>query len=282
MLNWVAIYRRLLRVYNVHTQQELGMALGIPFSFGLEGEAKNEPIPWPILEMVVMHKHLSWDWLLTGKFYRTESGFPAASAAITGGRATGRQTDQDDPLPSAPQPQQIDESRTERTPRIETRELMRRLLAVEKNQDEHEAKRMMAAPEQPPAEAEESVRERSWPSIEAAPPPPEEAPSGAGPPGPPGSAGPPAANQPPADQSAPANGRVNGGGNSGDAKKSATVVMRAPLIPADALASNAPAQPAAPTSNGSARMLAELEDLKTAMESELMKVDKILRGRRMK
>ena len=65
MLNWMAIYRRILKLYGAKSQQDLGMALGVPVNFGKDGE---EPvIPWPILELVVSEKRVSWDWLLTGK-----------------------------------------------------------------------------------------------------------------------------------------------------------------------------------------------------------------------
>ncbi len=291
MLNWVAIYRRLLRLYNVHTQQELGMALGIPFSFGLEGEAKNDPIPWPILEMVVMHKNLSWDWLLTGKFYHNANGSDGLPA-----RAAGRRpTEQDDPLPDPPEPRHVEETRTEQRPRIETRELMRRLLAVEKNQNGHAAH--PPPPEPPPPEVDGAfAKERSWPIIEAAPPPPEEPPPGSGPAGDitpeyeaaedvaGGFGTPPAAPPPPQGPSPPGQAGVKGGRSPSDAKKDETVILAAP-IPLVPLAAEPPATPGKPTASptsGTARMIAELEELKNAMESELMKVDNILRGRRRK
>ncbi len=267
MLNWVAIYRRLLRLYNVRTQQELGMALGMPFSFGLDGEGKNEAIPWPILEMVVMHKQLSWDWLLTGRFYRNEAEPPPAAARGKGGPGSGHHTDHDDPLPERIQPQQIDETRTERNPRIETRELMRRLLATEKAQTEQEENLPAAEPEAP-AETSEAIRLRSWPTIEAAPPP-EESPAGPGPPAAATGGGP--------------NAQADGGDNKADGgKKGGTEIRPAPAKSEPGIM-NGPEGKASPAStSGSARIMTELEGLKSVMESELAKVDKILRNRKYK
>lgn len=113
MLNWMAVLRRILRLYNVKTLRELGMAMGIPMR--PEDSGPNVPTPWPVLEMVVAEKRVSWDWLLTGK----ESG--------------GRPGDGDEegkPSVPASQPSQSP------PPRLETRELARTLLAPRQDADE--------------------------------------------------------------------------------------------------------------------------------------------------
>lgn len=119
MINWVAVLRRILRVYGVATQQELGMALGVPVSIHDDGGAHDMVIPWEILGMVVEDKAVSWDWLLTGREF------------------TGERRDDDEPghpiKPGpAPAPKRAignTESRTGQPPRLETRELARTLLA---------------------------------------------------------------------------------------------------------------------------------------------------------
>lgn len=103
MLNWMAIYRRILQLYNVKSQQDLGMALGVPVNFGTEGA--DTAIPWPILELVVAEKRVSWAWLLTG------TGDHGGGDTVR--RPAGGQADLPPP------------------PRIETRELERVLLNPE-------------------------------------------------------------------------------------------------------------------------------------------------------
>lgn len=106
MLNWVAILRRILGLYNVRTQQDLGMALGVPLD---ADSLSGREIPWPILERVVAEKGVTWDWLLTG---RGESRDPCKlddAAKARPDNTTSRAT------PKAP-------------PRIETREFARVLL----------------------------------------------------------------------------------------------------------------------------------------------------------
>ncbi|MCC8107512.1 MAG: hypothetical protein LIQ30_00385 [Planctomycetes bacterium] len=122
MLNWVAILRRLLNLYGVKTQQELGMAIGVPFHLKLEGDGEDDTIPWPILELVVTENNLSWDWLLTGKYYR--------------GRTGARDDDpkRDDAPP--PRPEESPQPAGDTPPRIETRELARRLLNPDASGDD--------------------------------------------------------------------------------------------------------------------------------------------------
>ncbi len=121
MLNWVAILRRLLNLYGVKTQQELGMAIGVPFHLKLEGDGEDDTIPWPILELVVSENNLSWDWLLTGKYYRGQPGEKADDPK------------RDDAPP--PRPEEPAQPAGDKPPRIETRELARRLLNPDPSAD---------------------------------------------------------------------------------------------------------------------------------------------------
>lgn len=119
MIKWVEVLKRILSLYHVHTQAELGMAIGIPVSVGMDGHTQSEVIPWDILEKVVRDKRVSWDWLLTGEEIsggdkngavgRTRSGAMSESAFV-----------------DAP-----DNEKARRPPRIETRELVRELLPPE-------------------------------------------------------------------------------------------------------------------------------------------------------
>lgn len=128
MLNWFAILRRIMSLYNVKTQQELGMALGAPMHIGMEDKA-GVVIPWPILEITVMEKKVSWDWLLTGKG-------PSPQSTPSGTVQTAEGNDQREPasggatgsiqanFAAAKSP-----AGAGMPPRFETRELERRLLA---------------------------------------------------------------------------------------------------------------------------------------------------------
>lgn len=66
MVDWVEVYKRLLQVYNVRTQAQLGMAMGVPGSIAGE-DVEQTGISWKILDLAVTQKELSWDWLLVGK-----------------------------------------------------------------------------------------------------------------------------------------------------------------------------------------------------------------------
>ncbi len=111
MINWVAVLRRMLKLYAVKTRGELGMALGIPLNFTLDGTGGESAIPWPVLEVVVAEKHVNWDWLLTG---RGEQGAPRADGEEDDGGAARRAAERAAHAASAP--------------RFETRDLARVLL----------------------------------------------------------------------------------------------------------------------------------------------------------
>ncbi len=118
MLNWVAILRRILGLYNVKSQQDLGMALGVPLA--ADGSLGEGEIPWLILARVVAEKGVSWDWLLTGREYG------------------GRKRDDGDAPPEAPQKPANPDNTTPRAdakspPRIETREFMRVMIDGDKS-----------------------------------------------------------------------------------------------------------------------------------------------------
>ena len=120
MVNWVDVLRRVMMLYNVKTQQELGMAIGIPAHIGMEGSAGGRTIPWQILERVVEDRKVSWDWLLTGKEHSGEKQPEWKDGAgdeteKTGGGTPGKGTGEAE-LPLRPYPSQ------------ETRELERELL----------------------------------------------------------------------------------------------------------------------------------------------------------
>ncbi len=115
MINWIAVLRRMLQLYNVKTQQELGMALGVPLSFTLDG-SPGSAIPWPILELVVSEKRVSWDWLLTGKGERDVSRAAPETAAAARKAATSAADSRD------------------AAPRFETRDLARVLLTPQESQ----------------------------------------------------------------------------------------------------------------------------------------------------
>lgn len=83
MINWVAVLRRMLQLYNVKSQQELGMALGIPLNFAIDGTGPESAVPWPILELVVSEKRVSWDWLLEGRGERDICRRDTAAVAET-------------------------------------------------------------------------------------------------------------------------------------------------------------------------------------------------------
>ena len=133
MLNWVDILRRILSLYKVRTQSELGMALGLTVNVGLDSDRGGRIIPWEILEKVVEEKKVSWDWLLTGAGSQEEA-VPTGeqqeeTSPIVGvGEAGGEEkTDVAAEPPLDNQRSRI----AHRLPRIETRELERRLLPRE-------------------------------------------------------------------------------------------------------------------------------------------------------
>lgn len=119
MLNWVGIVRRMVKLYGVHSAQELGMALGIPFHFGEDGHGADEEIPWMVLDMVVADKGVSWDWLLTGRNFSPEPQPPSRQLELEKDEAPiiqrGHTRKQAAPI-------------AVKTPHIETRQLARTLL----------------------------------------------------------------------------------------------------------------------------------------------------------
>lgn len=130
MLKWVEILKRVLDAYSVRTQDELGMALGAPVRIGIGDNAKNDVIPWPILERVVLEKGVSWDWLLTGAEHGETGGAKGAHAAA--GAAD----------PAVPQPQvptPAADAAGPRPPVIETREFTRELLGPGPESRENDA-----------------------------------------------------------------------------------------------------------------------------------------------
>lgn len=144
MIKWVEVLRRILRLYGVATQQEMGMALGVPVSIHAEGGAHDMVIPWEILAMVVGDKRVSWDWLLTGAEFRgerrddDEPGHPIKPVPPSGAKQAINNT----------------ESRNGQPPRLETRELARTLLPQTDAPDRPEA-----PPEEEPDPAREAPRE---------------------------------------------------------------------------------------------------------------------------
>lgn len=124
MLNWLAILRRILKLYRVHSTRELGMALGIPLRIGEDGHA-DEPLPWPVLEMIVADRGVSWDWLLTGHHF-----LPAAESGKNATKTRKKKNpdlDEDPIVKKCPLPSRPSAS-AKKPPRIETRELARTLL----------------------------------------------------------------------------------------------------------------------------------------------------------
>ncbi|MCD8349831.1 MAG: helix-turn-helix domain containing protein [Planctomycetaceae bacterium] len=120
MLNWVAILRRILGLYNVKSQQDLGMALGVPLA--ADGSLGEGEIPWLILARVVAEKGVSWDWLLTGR----EFGGQKRNEGETSSKTTGV-----DPKPEHPD---NTSPRSGTAPqRIETREFMRVMIDGDKS-----------------------------------------------------------------------------------------------------------------------------------------------------
>lgn len=66
-LNWRRIYERIFSVFPAKTQKELGEALGVSQDL-ISNWKTGKAIPtWQILEKVVTDKHVTWQWLLTGK-----------------------------------------------------------------------------------------------------------------------------------------------------------------------------------------------------------------------
>ncbi len=66
MVKWIDVLRRLLALYNVHTQAELGMAMAMPIDAGIEESIQDKGMSWKILEKAVREKHVDWNWLMTG------------------------------------------------------------------------------------------------------------------------------------------------------------------------------------------------------------------------
>ena len=116
MINWVAVLRRMLQLYNVKNQQDLGMALGVPLNFSIGGTGLDSAIPWPILELVVSEKRISWDWLLTGRGERDICRVSSDTAEVR--KAAEAQAGVQVVIP----------------PRLETRELARVLLNPSESQ----------------------------------------------------------------------------------------------------------------------------------------------------
>lgn len=123
MINWIEVLRRIMNLYNVKTQQELGMALGVPVAIGM-GDAPETTIPWPILELVVSEKKVSWDWLLAG----VESKPAREAGKATAGKKSGG-TAVRAPETGATTANAARARIPGMRPNIETRELERRLLA---------------------------------------------------------------------------------------------------------------------------------------------------------
>ncbi len=127
MLDWVDVVRRLLCAYNVKTQAELSMAMGMPVEMGANGPIETTGIPWIVLEKAVSEKCLSWDWLMTG--------------------------DGDGPEESPSATQEEENNISSSMPRYQTRELARELIDPEEEaQWEQQSQPTQAAPP-PPSQA---------------------------------------------------------------------------------------------------------------------------------
>lgn len=162
MLKWVEVLWRILKLYNVRSARELGMALGIPVR--LEEHGAVEEIPWEILELVVADKGVSWDWLLTGRDFcpidpATKGDKNAPGTPIIGN--LGAKPIVRDSAPSRP----LAEERVD-PPRFETRELARTLLpgASDHRGNRHDTAPGEPAPEQfkPPSVPVGSDIGRTW------------------------------------------------------------------------------------------------------------------------
>lgn len=128
MLKWIEILKRLLELYHVRTQAELGMAMGVPVNIGIGDHAENLVIPWPLLEKAVLEKKVSWDWLLAGRGPMTP-GQPAADKQDD--KKAAADADAQEEKKSGPPPNNLVDDRTPRGApvlRVETRELARQLL----------------------------------------------------------------------------------------------------------------------------------------------------------
>lgn len=66
MIKWIDVLRRLLALYNVHTQAELSMAMAMPVEVGIEDAIQDSGISWEVLEKAVLEQCVDWNWLLTG------------------------------------------------------------------------------------------------------------------------------------------------------------------------------------------------------------------------
>ncbi len=147
MINWVAVLRRMLKLYNVKTQGELGMALGVPLNFTLDGTGADSVIPWPILELVVSEKRIGWDWLLTGRGERDVS------------RAA---EDEPDAAAARRAAEHAADAHASVAPRFETRDLARVLL----NPSEPSAPAPAPDPGAPSAPPPSSVKSRMQKEID--------------------------------------------------------------------------------------------------------------------
>ena len=66
-LNWKRIYERIFSVYPSKTQEELGKALGVSQDLVSNWKTGKAIPTWHVLEKIVTEKHVTWQWLLTGK-----------------------------------------------------------------------------------------------------------------------------------------------------------------------------------------------------------------------
>ncbi|MCC8180038.1 MAG: hypothetical protein LIP23_03890 [Planctomycetes bacterium] len=150
MIDWVDVLRRLMVVYNVHTQNELSMAMGVQVKVGLVQDIMATGIPWRILERAVEDKKVSWNWLLAGKESMPNDGAQCDAKSVPGrlgcnakraeppanAKTDGDKNNQPARKATAGEDafdQEMQQARNA-PPRIETRELERQLLDNEPEQ----------------------------------------------------------------------------------------------------------------------------------------------------
>lgn len=129
MIDWVDVLRRLMMLYNVKTQAALSMAMGVAVQVGIGTDIQKTGIPWVILERAVRDKQVSWNWLLTGydiMWDGVEGVTPTRGKPGETDRRQDRGQDHEQNLEHDVDAAWREEPRND--PRIETRELARRLL----------------------------------------------------------------------------------------------------------------------------------------------------------
>lgn len=117
MLDWVDVLRRLMMLYNVRTQAELSMAMGVEVKVGIDADIQKSGISWRILERAVKDKKVSWNWLMTGFEIMWDGVNPEKPTPYSTRMAA-----------AAAAAEEARRKATRKPTRIETRELARKLL----------------------------------------------------------------------------------------------------------------------------------------------------------